>query len=222
MGRIIKTSLSQKYVMAAAGLFLITFLVVHLGINLLMLAGDQGLAFSKAAGFMGSNPFIKAFEYVLFGGFAIHILIGLVLFFQNRRARPVKYAYTAKSKVSPFSKYMIHTGCIILVFLIIHFSNFFFVKLGLVSLPEEAAHKHDFFNMAAALFSNPYYSAVYLISFVFLGFHLYHAFQSAFQSLGLNHNRYTPFVKAVGLVYSIAVCGGFSLIPIYFLFFYQA
>lgn len=222
MTSFIKSSLSQKYVIALAGLFLMSFLVVHLSINLLMLAGDSGLAFSKAAGFMGSNPLIKVFEYVLFAGFAIHMLLGVLLYFQNRKARPIAYAYKTKSDTHPFSRYMIHTGVIILVFLVIHFINFFFVKLGLVAIPEGITDKHDFFNMAVALFSNPYYSAIYLVSFVFLGFHLYHAFQSAFQSLGLNHNKYTPVIKTIGLIYALLICIGFSIIPVYFLFFYQA
>lgn len=218
--RIRITTVSQKYIMSLAGIFLMLFLVMHLSINLLMIVGDEGKLFDKAVHFMITNPFIKIMEYVLFGGFLIHILIGVIMEIANYRARPVKYFKSLKTEKSLFSKYMIHTGVIIFIFLFIHMFHFFYVKAGLVPLPEVAEHKHDFFSMAVLTFKNPLYSIIYLVSFVFLGFHLKHAFQSAFQSLGLNHNKYTPVIKAIGTIYAIAISVGFAIIPIYFYFFY--
>ncbi len=207
--------------MALAGIFLMLFLVVHLTINLLMIVGDDGELFGEAVQFMITNPFIKIMEYVLFGGFLIHILLGVILEIYNYRARPIKYAKSLKTEKSRFSKYMIHTGVIIFIFLFIHFLNFFFVKVGFVPVPEYADSPHDFFPMAVVVFQNPLYSAIYLVALVFLGFHLKHAFQSAFQSLGLNHEKYTPAIKVIGTIYSIVIAVGFALIPIYFLFFYS-
>ena len=215
------TTVSQKYIMALAGIFLMLFLVVHLGINLLMIVGDDGELFGEAVQFMITNPLIKIMEYVLFGGFLIHILLGVILEIYNYRARPVKYAKSLKTEKSLFSKYMIHTGVIIFIFLIIHFMNFFFVKIGLVSVPEYADSAYDFFPMAVVLFQDPVYSVIYLIALVFLGFHLKHAFQSAFQSLGLNHEKYTPAIKVIGTIYAIVIAVGFAIIPIYFYFFYS-
>ena len=126
-----QSSLTKKYVMALAGLFLITFLFVHLGINLLVLC--KGSAnyearelFNIAAHFMGTNVLIKIFEVVLFGGFIIHIIYGLVLQIQNWMARPKRYKKENFSFTSPFSKFMIHTGIIIFIFLIIHLFDFYF------------------------------------------------------------------------------------------------
>jgi len=215
------STISSKVVMALAGLFLMTFLVVHLFLNLLMLLGDEGETFSRAVSFMTYNPAIKIFEYVLFAGFIIHMLVGLLIELRNYLARPVKYAVSNTSQTSFFSKYMIHTGIIIAIFLIIHFTHFFFVKLNLVEVPAHAANNHDFFTMSKYLFKNAIYSLIYVISFVFLGLHLNHAFQSAFQTLGINHPRYTPFIKVVSSIYAIGVSVGYSLIPIYFYFFYQ-
>ena len=78
------SSITKKVIMALAGLFLITFLFVHLGINItLLLPGTETLqereTFNKAAHFMGTFPLIKVFEVVLFGGFIIHIIYGLIL-----------------------------------------------------------------------------------------------------------------------------------------------
>ncbi len=214
------STISSKVIMAIAGLFLMSFLVVHLLINMLMLIGDEGILFSKAADFMTSNLGIKVFEYILFAGFIIHMIIGVMVELRNYFVRPVKYAVASKSKTSCFSRYMIHTGIIIFLFLILHFTHFFFVKLGWVSVPEGINDTHDFFTMTKYLFKAPVYSIIYVICFIFLGFHLNHAFQSAFQTLGLNHPTYTPVIKVISTIYGLCIAIGFSLIPIYFYFFY--
>jgi len=215
------STISSKVVMAIAGLFLMSFLIVHLSINLLMLSGDGGENFKTAVDFMTTNPAIKIFEYVLFGGFIIHMIIGVLIEIRNYFVRPIKYAVSSKANTSFFSKYMIYTGIVIFIFLALHFTNFFFVKLGWVSLPEYASNKHDFFTMAKHLFSNHCFSIIYIVCFIFLGFHLNHAFQSAFQTLGINHPKYTPFIKFLATVYAVAIVIGFTIIPVYFLFFHS-
>jgi succinate dehydrogenase / fumarate reductase cytochrome b subunit len=54
---------------------------------------------------------------------------------------------------------------------------------------------------------------------VFLGFHLVHGFESAFQTLGINHKKYTPLLKKIGLLFAIAVPAGFAAMPISLLIF---
>lgn len=211
------SSITKKVILALAGLFLITFLVLHLAINLLILAPDGGAAYSEAVHFMGTNPVIKFMEIFLFGGFAIHIILGVIIQVYNWMARPVRYKVEGFSHTSFFSKYMIHTGAIIFVFLMVHFFNFYFVKLGWVD-PPAGLEREDFYQMAILLFSNNFYSILYIVLMLFLAFHLNHAFQSAFQTLGLTHTKYTPFIKFVGTLYSIIVPLGFALIPAYFLF----
>jgi len=208
MSSFLGSSLTKKIVMAFAGLFLITFLLVHLGLNLFLLSDDPS-PFNKAAHFMASNPIIKIFELVLMGGFLLHILWGVILQIQNWLARPVRYKKTAETQISFFSKYMIYTGGIIFIFLVIHFVNFYFVKLGLV----EGDHE-NFYGMAHELFQLGGYVVFYLVSLLILGFHLHHAFQSAFQTLGLNHETYTPLIKVIGLGYSIFVPAGYAIIPL--------
>jgi succinate dehydrogenase / fumarate reductase, cytochrome b subunit len=218
----INSSIGKKVMMSVAGIFLMMFLVVHLGINLLILLNDGGAAYSEGVHFMTTNIVVKVMEIVLFGGLFLHIIYAVVLQIKNWISRPVKYQVTYPSQTSFFSKYMIHTGVVILVFLCIHFMNFYFVKLGFTDPPagpEAITGPHDFYHMVINLFSCKLYSWLYIFFMVFLSFHLNHAFQSAFQTLGLEHKKYTPFIKVFGLVYSIVVSLGFAIIPAYFLIF---
>lgn len=216
------SSISRKVFMALAGIFLLLFLLVHLSINLFLLRNDGGDWFNQAAMFMSSNYIVKAFEILLFGSFLIHALIGLILKLQNWAARPVGYAVPGKAKTSFFSRYMIWTGLAISLVLVIHLINFYFVKLGLVEIPEGIHDKHDFYNMVILLFKDPLYCGIYYAWLLILGLHLYHAFQSVFQTFGFNHNKYTPTIKRLAALYAIVVSLGFMIIPTYFLFFYQS
>jgi len=214
-------SLSHKYFMAAAGVFLMLFLIAHLSTNLLLIIGDEGAKFDEAVEFLTTNPFIRVVEVFLFGGFILHILLGFVIEWHNKKSRPVGYKVSTKSQTSGFSRFMIHTGVVIFIFLIIHLYHFFFVKVGLVDVYAGAESKHDFFPMVREMLQNPLVSVFYAVSVVILGFHLNHAFQSAFQSFGLNHNKYTPAIKIIGTLYAIVISAGFFVIPVYFMFFYS-
>jgi succinate dehydrogenase / fumarate reductase, cytochrome b subunit len=218
------SSLTKKFIMAIAGAFLMVFLVVHLGINMFILpiTPNHKEIFREASFFMTTNPLIKIMEYVLFGGFIIHIIYGLILQIQNWIARPIRYKREGWSHTSFFSKFMIHTGVLIFVFLAIHLMDFYFVKLGITDAHKgitRVTDSEDFYSMAFNLFTNKTYSVLYIVLILFLGFHLNHAFESAFQSLGLDHSKYTPFIKAVGDFYSIVITLGFCLIPLYFLIY---
>jgi succinate dehydrogenase / fumarate reductase cytochrome b subunit len=211
--------------MALAGAFLMVFLLVHLGINLFIIPFTENHKeiFREAVSFMTSNPLIKIMEIFLFGAFIIHFIVGLVLQIQNWMARPVRYKKEGWSHTSFFSKFMIHTGIVIFIFLVIHMMNFYFVKLGITEPPAgsmRVVDDHDFYSMAFNLFTNKTYSIIYIVLLILTGFHLNHAFQSAFQSMGLNHSKYTPFIKALGDFYSFAVPLGFISIPLYFLIYY--
>jgi succinate dehydrogenase / fumarate reductase cytochrome b subunit len=194
--------------MALAGLFLITFLPVHLIINLLLLKSDPG-PFNKAAHFMATFPVVKIFEVVLMAAILVHILYGLFLQIQNWLARPVGYAGGQKSPANSFSRFMIWTGATVLVFLVLHFFNFYFVKLGFVKGDPE-----NFYGLAHSLFRIPAYNYIYLGCFIILGVHLHHAFYSAFQTLGLNHRIWTPIVKVMTWIYAILIPAGFGFISV--------
>jgi len=208
MSKVLFSSISKKLVMALAGLFLLTFLPLHLIINLLLLKSDPD-PFNKAAQFMASFPLIKIMEVVLIGTILIHISWGILLQIQNWLARPVGYVSSIKSETSFFSRFMIWTGATILTFLVLHFFNFFFIKLGIVK-----GNPEDFYSVAHSLFKIPAYDFIYLGCFALLGFHLFHAFYSAFQTLGLNHRVWSPVIKVIALIYAIIIPAGFAFISI--------
>lgn len=208
MSKVLFSSISKKFMMALAGLFLLTFLPVHLIINLMLLKSDPE-PFNEAAHFMATFPLVKIIEIALIGAILIHIGWGIFLQIQNWLARPVGYVSGNKSETSFFSRFMIWTGASIFTFLVLHFFNFYFVKLGLV-----AGNPEDFYSLAHNLFKIPAYNYIYLVCFSLLGFHLYHAFSSAFQTFGLNHRLWTPVVKVVALIYAIVLPAGFAFISI--------
>ncbi|HYX07663.1 MAG TPA: succinate dehydrogenase cytochrome b subunit [Bacteroidales bacterium] len=219
MSNVFSSSLGKKLIMSLAGLFLILFLLVHLGINSLLILSSSTEPFNVAANFMATNIVIKVFEVVLFGGLLLHIIYGLILQIQNWMARgSTGYKKTNYSQTSFFSKYMIHTAAIIFIFLIIHLMDFYFVSklghsAGEITL-SNGVTVHDLGSLVIAKFHIGLYVIGYIIAFLILGFHLHHGFQSAFQTLGMNHNTYTPVIKGIGVIYSIFVTAGFIIIPL--------
>lgn len=212
------SSITTKVAMALAGLFLVTFLSVHLAINLLLLLDDGGEAFASAAEFMATNPLIRLFEVVLLFSFGLHMFLGMLVSGRNRAARPTGYDAGERTPTSFLSRYMFHTGMIVLLFLAVHAADFYLIKVGLLD-PPAGIGRHDFYARAMVLFSSPLYSLFYALSFVALGFHLNHAFQAAFQTLGLNHSRYMGIVRMAGTAYAIVVSAGFAFIPLKLAFF---
>jgi succinate dehydrogenase / fumarate reductase, cytochrome b subunit len=208
MSKVLFSSITKKFTMALAGLFMLTFLPLHLFINLMLLKSEPG-PFNTAAHFMATFPVIKIIEVVLFAAILIHISYGIWLQIRNWLSRPVGYVSGNKSDISFFSKFMIWTGAIILTFLILHWFNFYFIKLGIVK-----GNPEDFYSVAHNLFKIPAYDIIYLSCFALLGFHLFHAFYSAFQTLGLNHRIWSPVVKVIAFIYAVIIPAGFAFISI--------
>jgi len=198
--------------MALTGFFLITFLIVHLGINLSLFWGAE--PFNAASEFMATNGVIQVMQYVLAVGFILHIVLGIKLELQNRSSRGVKYVVNKPSENSSFSsRNMIVTGIIVLLFLILHLKDFF-VELKFF---DKGGFASDY-DLVTTLFKNPVYTVIYVIAFVLLGIHLSHGFQSAFQSTGANYNKYKKCLKNTGIAFSILIAVGFSAIALYFSF----
>jgi succinate dehydrogenase / fumarate reductase, cytochrome b subunit len=224
MANFFTSSIGKKIIMAVLGLFLILFLLVHLGINLLLIILENRDAFNIAAHFMATNVVVKVFEILLFGSFIAHIIYGIIVQLYNWFSRPVGYKKTFNSQTSFFSKYMIHTAVIILVFLVIHLLDFYlkakFFHGGTEVIINGKVYE-DLGLLVIKKFHIPGVVIFYIGCFLFLGFHLLHGFQSAFQTLGINHKTYTPVIKALGVIYTIVVVTGFTIIPI-MIFFTQS
>ncbi len=206
----LNSSIGKKMTMATTGLFLISFLLVHLIGNISLLYNDGGEAFNAYAEFMKHNPLIQASEVILFLGFTIHIVQGISLILKNRAARSQGYAVPNKNpKVSSTSKSMSIIGSLLLVFLIWHLWEFFRHKYFGAPGFDLSQHVHHEFRDEGAL-----HVPLYLIFMAVVGLHLYHGFQSAFQSLGINHKKYSPIIKNVGTAYSIIVPSLFAAVPV--------
>jgi succinate dehydrogenase / fumarate reductase cytochrome b subunit len=121
--------------MALTGLFLCSFLIVHMSGNLQLFKQDDGLAFNVYAVFMTTNPLVKTISYGLYALILLHAFEGLYLAYQNRLARGAQryVAYDGKANSSLFSRNMAVLGTILLVFIVVHMSNFWFeYKFGYV------------------------------------------------------------------------------------------
>jgi succinate dehydrogenase / fumarate reductase cytochrome b subunit len=209
--------------MSLMGLFLFVFLLVHLTINLLVVFDPSRELFNEAAHFMGTNPIIQVFQWVLFAGFVFHIILGTILQIQNWIARPNAYKVKPSSEQSYFSKFMIHTGVILFMFLILHFGHFFikakyFHEIDEFVLNGVATGMEDMGLMVQNLFQLPSYVVFYVVCLLIVGFHLDHGIQSAFQSIGLNHKKYTPFIKGAGRFLAIVITLGYISIPLFIYF----
>jgi len=207
-----RSSIGKKLTMGLTGFFLISFLVVHAGINALIFYNDGGETFNKAAHFMGTNPIVRTIEIGLVGGILLHIIQSLLLWRSNRAARPIRYAIVASSpKVTWYSKSMTLLGTLILIFLILHTSNFW-----IPNRTHQFLHGEELplYVMMIAKFSNPVQVVIYLLGIISLFYHLLHGFSSAFQSLGLNHNKYNSMIRFSGCLFSIFICLTFAMMPI--------
>lgn len=302
---ILTSSIAKKYWMALTGLFLCTFLVGHLlgNLQLIFKVGEEGRrAFNEYAYFMQHNIFIKVLSYLTYISILFHAIDGLLLAFQNKKARPQKYAYNnPNANSSMVARQMALLGTIILVFIATHMVNFWakmhFVEMPLHHVTKEVEMPHvnpmngqmssemvnvdyylttngeflpmnhpaqssdelsfvskaldhksiervdetffyndkdlqigegykDLHSVVMAFFGQSVdgvktnklalvATILYVLSMLALSFHLWHGFASAFQSLGINHKRYTPAIKFIGKAFSILIPLAFAIIPVW-------
>lgn len=208
------SSIGRKLIMSLTGLFLIVFLIVHLSGNFQLLANDDGEAFNAYAKFMTTNPIIATLSYGLYFFILLHIVMSIILYRKNKAARPVSYKnYNGAANSSWASRNMGILGTVILIFLIIHLRNFWYeMKFG--SIPVDQFGNKDLYLIVSEAFSEWWYVAIYVVCMVALAYHLSHGFASAFSTLGVNHNKYTPFIKKLGIVFAVLVPLGFAAIPV--------
>ncbi len=212
-----KSSVGKKIKMALTGLFLVSFLIVHASVNALIFYNDQGETFTIGAHFMATNPIIRTLEIVLIVGFILHIVQGLRLWWENRKARPIAYAYKKNNTpdVKWYSKSMTLFGTLILLFLIIHTQNFWIPnRIHQFQTGEEL----DLYAMMLEKFQNPIEVVIYILGCTSLSWHLLHGFKSAFQSLGLNHRKYNPLILKTSYAFAIILPLTLAMMPISFYF----
>jgi succinate dehydrogenase / fumarate reductase cytochrome b subunit len=214
------STIGRKIIMSVTGLFLCSFLVIHLVGNLQLFKHDNGAAFNIYSHFMGTNPIIRTIEWVLVAGFVFHIYESIMLTRRNKAARgPQAYAADHAEQNSEWtSRNMGILGTVILIFLIVHLYNFFWrARFG--ELDPDINNNDDLYTLVVSSFHQWWYVALYVAAQIALGYHLWHGFRSGFQTLGLNHRKYTPLIKAVGYGFAVIVSATFAAMPLYFYLF---
>lgn len=209
----LSSSIGSKFVMALTGTALSLFVLTHMLGNLLIFC--SGEAYNKYSHALVSNPGIYVAEAILALLFVSHIFLGIKLTAGNKGARPVGYQVSANGSkgVSLASKTMIYHGAILGVFVILHLITF---KFGTYySVEYDGVVMRDMYRLVIEVFQSPLYVAWYLVCMILLAVHLSHGVMSIFQSLGINHPKYTPKIKLFGLVYAWGVGLGFFALPIY-------
>jgi succinate dehydrogenase cytochrome b subunit len=209
--RTFESSLGKKYLVAATGIALVGFLVVHLSGNLTLFADRSGESFDKYAHTLDSNPLLPIAELFLGILFVGHVVFALRSNVRNREARSQGYAVRASlGRKNLSSVSMVVTGLVVLVFLVIHLYDF---RVGRLLEPKETSLA----SLVRDRLSRPLGAGVYLIGVGALAIHLRHAFRSAFQSLGVNHPRLNPLLERLTWAVAILFGLGFASFPIYFM-----
>ena len=212
--RVLSSSVGTKLVVGATGLLLVAYMILHLVGNALIFFGRD--IFNEYSHKLVSNPLIVPIEIGLLLVLLAHIYKSVTMWMQNKAARPVGYqkkelaGHTSRKSLA--SSTMIASGLILLVFIVIHVKQF---KFGTFYLESGSATVRDLYRTEIEIFRNPLWVGFYVIATLLVGLHMRHGVSSAFQSLGLDHPRYTRRIVAIGIAVSVIVGGGLALIPIW-------
>ncbi len=222
MSNFLSSSIGKKFFMSITGFFLMTFLMVHLTVNMLLVFDDTGALFNEGAHFMATNPIIKIVEPILALGFILHILYASLLTLSNMAARPVKYQRVNQKDASAWaSRNMYILGTLIFIFLVLHIMNFYWklkVSHTVAPVMVSGVEMHDAYTLVSGLFKTSLvYDLLYITGAVFLGLHLTHGFWSAFQTIGWSGNIWRKRLEVVGKIFAFLIALGFSIIPLYFI-----
>ena len=216
---LLSSSIGQKFVMGITGLLLCSFLVVHLAGNLLVYVGAD--AYNNYAKELHSMILLPVAETGLFLLLFAHIALAFKLTSDNRKARQITY-HEKQSKIqeppsifglTPMgrtSSWMFISGSIILIFLIMHMID---MKLHLN--PTVDYKDQSPYGIIVQVLGSGLSAPIYIVGTLVLGFHLSHGFWSAFQSLGLNHPKYTPLIKKLAILFAIVIAAGFVSLPLW-------
>lgn len=213
MSWLIKSSIGRKFVQSISGLFLILFLLFHMSMNLVLIFSHDTYNFI-ANELLGANWWAVAATLVLALGFIVHILYGIILTLQNRKARGNdRYAYVSQTPVSWSSKNMFVLGVFILLFLVLHFYQFWY-QMQFKELFMIDGARHDGAQLVDEVLSKTWVMIVYVIAFVVLWFHLTHGFWSALHTVGWNNTVWMKRIKVIGNIFSTIICLGFIVVAV--------
>lgn len=204
MARFLNTTIAKKFAMGISGLFLVLFLLLHVVVNFTSTISPH--VYNSLSEFMGYNFLVQAvLQPILVIGVVFHFVMAFVLEIQNRRARPIKYvSYKKGNNSSWMSQNMIYTGVVVLLFLILHFYDFWAPEMVHKYIALGADDSSRFFPYLVEKFEDPFRVGIYVVAFVFLMLHLLHGFYGSFQSVGWG-DRNSKAMKGFAKWFSIIV-----------------
>lgn len=219
MSGFLTSSIAKKVAMALSGLFLVIFLAQHFFINFTSVFSAE--TFNEFSHFMGTNGFVQyVAQPILIFGVVFHFVMGFVLEIKNRNARKISYArYNGSANSSWMSRNMIYSGGFILIFLVIHFIDFWVPEINIKFIEGDmsgldAAGNYRYYDHVVYSFEPLWRTALYIVGFLFLALHLLHGFQSSFQSMGFN-NKFSKALKGFTTAFAIIIPLGFIFIALY-------
>ncbi|MDI5896574.1 succinate dehydrogenase cytochrome b subunit [Flavobacterium sp. LB2P84] len=210
---LLKSSIAKKVAMALSGLFLMLFLAQHFFINMTSVFSEN--TFNSISHFMGNNPLVQfVIQPILIVGVVFHFIMGIVLDFKNRAARPIAYAKNNGAANSSWaSRNMIITGLVVLAFIILHFYDFWVPEMVYKYVEVNSLDETRYFHEMTAKFESPVRTGLYCLSFVLLALHLWHGFSSSFQSVGAR--RVSLGTQKFGYAFAIIIPFGFIFIALF-------
>ncbi len=218
----LRSSIFRKQLIAITGLMIIGFVVVHLFGNLMLYAGPTKFNhYSELLLSMGELLWI--IRIGLITAAVVHIGLTLQLVLENRKARTQRYeVYTPVGDRSFATKTMKYSGILILAFLVLHLYDFTLADKTSASSIVEGLNEGEslhLYGLVVNAFNNPLRSLIYIVVMIAVGLHLAHGLESLFQTLGFNHDRYTPRLRQLSLIFGVVIAAGFITIPLYVLIF---
>ena len=211
--RAFSSSVGTKLLIGLTGLALFAYLILHLAGNALVFAGPA--IFNEYSHKLIANPLIIPIEIGLLLVFLLHIYKTVVMWLNNREARPVGYERKANaghtSRKSAASSTMILSGLLVLLFVVVHVKQF---KFGTWYETAGEPVMRDLYRTEVEVFSHPAWVGFYVIATLLVGLHLRHGISSAFQSIGVDHPLYTRRLTAAGIALAIVIGGGLAVIPV--------
>ncbi|HET7217289.1 MAG TPA: succinate dehydrogenase cytochrome b subunit [Vicinamibacterales bacterium] len=217
LSRIVSSSVGTKLLIGLTGLALFAYMVLHLAGNALILLGPD--IFNDYSHRLISNPLIVPIEIGLLLVFLLHIYKTVTMWMRNKAARPIGYqkkemaGHTSRKSLA--SSTMIASGIILLVFVLVHVKQF---KFGSFYQVQGSDAVRDLYRTEIEVFRQPLWVAFYVVGTLVVGLHLRHGVSSAFQSLGLDHPRYTRRITAVGIAFALLIGLGLAAIPVWVYF----
>jgi len=211
--QLLTNAVGRKVLMAATGVLMVLFVVVHLLGNSSIFVGPDGIN-AYAAKLHSLGPLVWIFRAVMLALLLVHVWFGVTLTLENNAANPAKYAVSKKLKATFSSETMIWTGLVLLAFIVWHLLQFTVRVTPDIVKGVDAQGRYDVFTMVLNSFQHTWIALLYVAAMIALFLHLSHGVQSFFQTLGLSNDRTLPTYNALGKVISVIFLVAYSAIPV--------